>query len=99
MMILITGAIVATDETEAELRRLCLEHVARSRTEPGCLSHDVHADCENPLRLVFVERWADLDAVKAHFARPESLGFIKAARGLAVGGAKAEVYEATAVTV
>ena len=34
-------------------------HVRRSRTEPGCLFHAVHRDVEEPLRLVFVERWVD----------------------------------------
>ena len=42
----------------------------RSRKEPGCISHAVHVDCENPLRLVFVEQWADRAALLAHFAVP-----------------------------
>jgi len=42
--------------------------VHRSRSEPGCISHAVHVDCENPLRLVFFEQWADRAALLAHFA-------------------------------
>jgi len=81
-MIIILGHVMTSPETAAEITRLCTEHSARSRTEPGCLAHNVHADCENPARLVFVEQWADLNALKAHFAVPESNAFVKAIRAL-----------------
>jgi hypothetical protein len=51
-MILVTGSVMARRETFDEVRRLSLEHVHRSRAEPGCMSHAVHVDCDNPLRLV-----------------------------------------------
>jgi quinol monooxygenase YgiN len=35
-MIIVTGTIHARLDTLDELRRLSLEHVARSRAEPGC---------------------------------------------------------------
>lgn len=81
-MIIILGHVMTSPETAAEITRLCTEHSARSRTEPGCLAHNVHADCENPARLVFVEKWADMAALKAHFAVPESNDFVKAIRTL-----------------
>jgi quinol monooxygenase YgiN len=43
-----------------------------SRAEPGCISHAVHIDCENPLRFVFVEQWAGKQALMAHFQVPAS---------------------------
>ena len=98
-MILITGAILARPETAAELRQISLEHVHRSRTEPGCLSHDVHLDAENPLRLVFVERWEDADAVRAHFAVPASRAFARAAGGLAAEPPVLHVYQAETISV
>jgi hypothetical protein len=52
--------------------QLSLEHVHRSRKEPGCISHAVHVDCENSLRLVFIEQWADRAALSIHFAVPAS---------------------------
>ncbi|MGX1108060.1 putative quinol monooxygenase [Bradyrhizobium elkanii] len=58
-MIVVTGSVTARPDSFDEVRRLSLEHVHRSRTEPGCISHAVHVDCENPLRLVFFEQWAD----------------------------------------
>jgi quinol monooxygenase YgiN len=38
----------------------------RSRREQGCVSHFVQIDCENPLRLVFIEQWPDRAALAAH---------------------------------
>lgn len=56
-MILVTGSVVARDDTFDEILKESLAHVRRSRAEPGCISHAVHHDAENPLRLVFVEEW------------------------------------------
>ena len=51
-MIIVTGSVKAQPATQAQLRELCLEHVHRSRTEPGCLLHSVHHDVEDPLQGV-----------------------------------------------
>lgn len=62
---------------------LSREHVARSRTEPGCIAHAVYIDAENPLRLVFVEQWASQEALWAHFQVPASRACGKALAALA----------------
>ena len=51
-------------------------------------------DCENPLKLVFVERWADAEALRAHFQVPASIAFVRAIRRLAAEATRMEVYEA-----
>jgi len=56
-MIIVTGSIQARPDTLDELLALSVEHVRRSRGEPGCVSHAVHRDVEDPLRLVFFEQW------------------------------------------
>ena len=66
----------------------------RSRKEPGCISHAVHIDCENPLRLVFVEQWADRAALLNHFAVPASRNFVRALNALAAAGTTIEIYDA-----
>ena len=93
-MILVTGSVVARQDTFDEARRLSLEHVQRSRSEPGCISHAVHVDCEDPLRLVFVERWTDRAALLAHFAVPDSRAFVRALQPLAAGATTIELYDA-----
>ena len=66
-MIVVTGSVTARQDSLDEVRKLSLEHVRRSRQEPGCISHAVHVDCENPLRLVFIEQWADRAALIGAF--------------------------------
>ena len=65
-MILVVASILARPETAEEMARLTVEHCRRSRAEAGCLAHAVHRDVEEPLRFVFVERWADRAALDAH---------------------------------
>jgi quinol monooxygenase YgiN len=97
MMIVVTGSVTARPETSEEVRRLSLEHVHRSRSEPGCISHAVHVDCENPLKLVFFEQWADRAALGAHFQVPASGEFVRALRSLAAVATTIELYEASRI--
>jgi quinol monooxygenase YgiN len=94
-MIVVTGSVTARQESFEEARRLSLEHVHRSRTESGCISHSVNVDCENPLRLVFIEQWADRAALAAHFAVPASRNFVRALGALVASPPTLEIYDAT----
>jgi quinol monooxygenase YgiN len=95
-MIIVTGSIRAREDTVDRVVELSLEHVRRSRTEPGCLLHSVHRDVEDPLRLVFVEHWQDADALRTHFAVRASNEFVREASALADPQTPTtiEVYEA-----
>lgn len=93
-MIVVTGSVTARPDSFDEVKRLSLEHVHRSRTEPGCISHAVHVDCENPLRLVFFEQWADRAALSAHFAVPASRDFVRSLQSLAAATTTIELYDA-----
>src|ERR1700758_1246846 len=92
-MILVTGTVTAREDSFEEIRRLSLEHGHRSRLEPGCLSHAVHIDCENPLRLVFVEQWADRAVLAAHFAVPASRDFVGAPGPLVAANPDIQIYD------
>jgi quinol monooxygenase YgiN len=96
-MIVVTGSVTARQDSFDEARRLSLEHVHRSRREQGCISHAVHIDCENPLRLVFIEQWADRAALAAHFAVPASRDFVRNLQPLAASSPTIEIYDATRV--
>ena len=93
-MIIVTGSATASAETFEEMRRISLEHVRRSRAEPGCITHGVYTDCENPFRLHFFERWEDAASLKAHFGVPESRAFARRLRELASDPGDMAVYEA-----
>lgn len=94
-MIIVTGAVLVRDDALEEAIRLSLEHVRRSRLEPGCLSHAVHQDTENPRRLFFFEEWRDRDALAAHFALPASRAFAKALGALGAEPAILKMFDAT----
>ena len=75
--IIVTGSAHGTDDTIDALMDLALRHVRRSRTEPGCISHAVYRDVEDPNRLFFFERWASRSALDTHFAVFDSNAFVK----------------------
>ena len=93
-MIIITGSAVIRPEHFDEALKLGIEHAARSRAELGCIAHNCHVDAENPARIVFVEEWVDMAAVKVHFAVPESRAFVKAVNRLAVEPPTIQLYKA-----
>ena len=96
-MIIVTGSVKAQPATLAQMRELSIEHVHRSRTEPGCLLHSVHHDVEDPLTLVFLEHWEDRAALDAHFRVPASSEFVAAIAALAAEPPTMQIYEAEPV--
>jgi quinol monooxygenase YgiN len=96
-VIIVTGGVQARPGAIDEVLRHSLEHVRRSRLEPGCLLHTVHQDVEDPDHVVFVEHWEDRAALLAHFAVPASGAFVAALRDLAAAPPTIEIYEAATV--
>ena len=94
-MILVTGSVRARADSFNEVLAHSFAHVARSRAEPGCISHNVHHDAEDALRLVFVERWDSMDALKTHFRVSDSRAFGKALAALAAEPPDMQLYDAT----
>ncbi|MDO9370025.1 MAG: putative quinol monooxygenase [Sphingopyxis sp.] len=97
-MILITGHIILTPEHRERMIALGAEHSARSRGEVGCLAHNCHIDVENPDRLTFVEEWADIAAVRTHFAVPASAAFVADMRALSPQPPVIRIYTAEDIT-
>lgn len=96
-MILVTGSVTAKSDTIAEMTRASLEHVHRSRREPGCISHDVSVDADNPLKLHFIERWQDEAALKTHFAVKESRVFWRTLQSLAADPGAMHIYQTSEI--
>lgn len=93
-MIIVLGAVkIRPGQLEAALE-LCLEHVRRSRAEPGCMAHSVHRDTEDDQILIFVEKWTDRKSLGAHFAVPASRGFVRDLKALCAEPPAMNMYEA-----
>jgi quinol monooxygenase YgiN len=77
-MIVVVGRV----QTDPQRREECVrvgQAVARaSRAEAGCLAYAVHADTEDPNRVVFVEEWESQEALDAHFATEHVATFMAA---------------------
>ena len=93
-MIIVHGSATATEGNRDELLEESRAHVARSLTEPGCLSHEVTVGADDPNRLVFLERWEDMAALQAHFEVPASRDFGAAVARLTGGAFTLEMFEA-----
>jgi|BarGraIncu00222A_1022003.scaffolds.fasta_scaffold27424_3 quinol monooxygenase YgiN len=98
-MLIVTGTLGARADTFEELRALSLEHVSRSRAEPGCLEHGVAVDADDGLRLVFFERWSDRATLDAHFRVPASRAFAAKAAALVAHPPTLNVYAASEVSL
>lgn len=96
-MIIVIGSVTVRESSQAEALRHSLTHVSRSRTELGCLSHEVTIDAENPNRLLFVERWDTMEDLERHFQVPESSEFVAAIARLATAGPDMQLYESTEI--
>ena len=96
-MIIAWGSIEAKPDALNEVSRLSLEHVKRSRGEPGCISHSVQRDVENPNRFIFFEQWQDMHALQTHFAVPESQGFVTSVTELAVSAPEIKIFDSSQV--
>jgi quinol monooxygenase YgiN len=97
-VILVTGSVQAKPDTIDQILAISLEHVHRSRQEPGCLLHSVHRDVEDPLHVVFVEHWADLDVLHTHMRVPESRALAKSLNALADTPPEMTIYNAEATS-
>jgi quinol monooxygenase YgiN len=69
--ILIVGTIEVEPRRRAALLEAVRPFVQRTRLEePGCLDYAFTADTVDDDRIVVLERWADEEALAAHFAHP-----------------------------
>ena len=99
-MLIVTGSIRARPEDLHRVLELSLEHVRRSRQEDGCLLHSVHRDVEDEDRLVFVEHWADADALRVRTSRYRRRAPSCARpRALAAEPPELSIYEAHTITI
>jgi quinol monooxygenase YgiN len=97
VMLIVTGAVIAAPDTVDTIVAEAARHVAQSRTQRGCIAHAWHRDPDDPLRIVFLERWTDMAALRTHFAHPGSARFMTTMRGHAQAIEPIEIFEAMPV--
>ncbi len=98
-MIIVLGKVQVREGMLDQAIAVSIEHVNRSRLEPGCVSHSVNLDAENRNVLVFVEEWDDRAALWQHFQVPASQVFVKTVGAMAAQRPSMQVFEATPVAL
>ena len=96
-MVIVLGSVEIDAGSMTQALELSQAHVERSRQEPGCLQHGVHIDGENENRLVFVERWQNMESLQQHFRVPESGEFVRDLGKLATSDPQMKIYNASEV--
>ena len=71
--VIVVAVITAKPGCEAALGEVLGGLVAPTRLEPGCERYDLHRDTANGANLVFLETWADREALQAHMTTPRFL--------------------------
>jgi quinol monooxygenase YgiN len=93
-MIVITGSFIAKPDRLEHALAQSLTHTHRTRLEDGCLLFSVNIDAENPLRMVFIECWRDMPALRVHLKLYECKLFAASISELAESVAPLTIYEA-----
>lgn len=76
-MIVVVGRVQTSPEKRADLIRIGQTVARASRSEDGCLSYRVYEDSEIENDFVFVEEWADQQALDRHFATAHIAEFMR----------------------
>ncbi len=77
-MIVVTGRVRIAAENRERFVAVATEMCKHSREDDGCRGYRVYADLEQDDRYVFIEEWADEDALLAHFGQPHTGFFMSA---------------------
>lgn len=83
MPVVVVATMKAKPESVDAVREACTNAVAAVHDEPGCQLYSLH---ESDGTFVFVEQWADADALKTHSTAP-AIGTLFGAIGELLDGA------------
>jgi quinol monooxygenase YgiN len=76
-MIVVVGRVTTDAARRSELVRIGQAVAKASRAEEGCISYRVYEDTEAGHEFVFVEEWADQEALQRHFRTPHIARFMQ----------------------
>lgn len=96
-MIVINARIDATPETVEALTDAILAMEAATAKEDGCEDYTFSVELGNPGAVRITERWANADALKAHFATPHMATFQAAMQVHPPKGIDLHCYEANEI--
>jgi quinol monooxygenase YgiN len=96
-MIVVTGRVQISAANRERFLEIATEMCRRSRDDQGCLGYRVYADLEQDEQYVFIEEWADDDALQRHFVQSHTSAFMAELPGL-LGAAPDALFHTIAET-
>jgi quinol monooxygenase YgiN len=83
MPVVVVASFTAKPESTAVVRSACMAAIEAVHDEPGCELYSLHQTGDT---FVFIEQWADADALKVHGTAP-AIGVLFGAIGEHLSGA------------
>lgn len=83
MPVVVVASFTAKPESADTVRAACERAIAEVHDEPGCELYSLHRTGDT---FVFIEQWADADALKTHSTAP-AIGALLGAIGEHLAGA------------
>ena len=96
-MIIVNARIESTPETVEALRDAILTMQAATLEEEGCGDYTFSVELANPGAVRITERWANKEALVAHFQTPHMADFQAAMQANPPGNVEAHFYDATEI--
>ena len=76
-----------------QVRRECLDLVAPSRKDRGCINYELHQSLEDPTHFLFYENWESREDLERHLEMPHSLRFDERTEGMLDGPEEITFWE------
>jgi quinol monooxygenase YgiN len=92
-MIHVLAIITAKDGLRKKVLDALLSNVSAVRAEAGCIEYGAAVDVDGanpafgPDTLVVIEKWASMDALKAHYTTPHMKAYAERVRDIVAGRA------------
>lgn len=95
-MIAVIARIPVQADKKEEALEVVRELMAGVADEEGTLHYTLNIDKKDPNTFIFMERYQDMDALKAHGATPHFQKFMEKAMGFAAGQPEITVLDEVA---
>lgn len=93
-MLVVVAKFTVKPGKKEELLALAKDLIAATRAETGCISYTLLEDPYDDNGLVFLEEWADKEALERHFTMPHILEWRQKSAALRDGKTILRLYEA-----
>ncbi len=85
-MVSVVAKNIVKDSKIGEFKSLAEELIKETLKEKGCIEYSLYEDSENKNILTFIEKWEDMEVLKAHFETPHFKKIVPQLEEMSEGG-------------